>query len=491
MKKIFAIILTLAFAAALFAGIPHPVFVEYDEEGNPASFEAYLASDMSFFLEDTSVGCGILEGYSLLMVECGNFPIWAFDDILYIVMTDYDYGQTQWCQVTLSYDNVQVLPDDGEVWTDGTPGGEVVILEGAFAPGWNLWSYNVQLTDHAVATVFEPLIGPGDPPYNLQKVKSITQSYDPALLPQFNTLSELVDGYGYWVNVTVQDTLALSGDAISLSTEIALDAGWNLAAFLPQTLDDVEHAFASLIVAPAPYNLLKVKSITQSYDPGLLPQFNTLSDLYPGNGYWVKLTTAVTDFTYPAPVVGRGLEAEATIEYLWTPVIYTNSTCAYASLEAEGQIAAFVNDECRGVSQINQGCVSLVINGETAETATFKLYQNGQVTDLNTQITTAPGEDVFFEFPADDVPLSTQMLNAYPNPFNPETTIAYQLAEDGDVNISIYNIKGQKVTELTNEHQTAGEHNIVWKADGQPSGIYFVRMHSAGIDQTQKVVLMK
>jgi len=474
MKKIFALVLTFALAAALFAGIPHPVFVEYT--GSPVSFEAYLGTDTETILTDASVGCGILDEYGLIMVECGNFPVWEYADVLYIIIS---YGEdTMYSQVILGYDNVQALTGEDAIWYPGEPGGEVT-QEGVFAQGWNLWSYNVQLPSNLVVDVFLPMT-------HLTKVKSITQSYDPNLLPQFNTLVELVDGYGYWVQVSQEDVLNLTGTVLPLSTTvIPFTAGWNLAAFLPQTLDGVEHAYASLAG-----NLLKVKSITQSYDPNLLPQFNTLSTLYPGSGYWVKLTTAA-NFTYPDPVITRGMETEATIEYIWTPVIYTNSTCAYASIEAEGQIAAFVNDECRGVSQINQGCVSLVINGEAVETVTFKLYQNGQVTDLNTQITTAPGEDVFFEFTADDAPVSTQMLNAYPNPFNPETTIAYQLAEAGNVNISIYNIKGQKVTELMNSNQTAGEHNIVWTADGQPSGIYFVRMHSAGIDQTQKVILMK
>jgi flagellar hook assembly protein FlgD len=97
---------------------------------------------------------------------------------------------------------------------------------------------------------------------------------------------------------------------------------------------------------------------------------------------------------------------------------------------------------------------------------------------------------VFFDLTS-DAPVATDMMNAYPNPFNPETTIAYNLVEDGNVNISVYNIKGQKVAELTNESQTAGDHSVVWKADSQASGIYFVKMHTNGTDQIQKLILMK
>jgi type IX secretion system substrate protein len=468
MKRIFTLMTLLVLSALLFAGIPHPVFVEYT--GSPVSFQAYLGTDPGTILTDESVGCGILEPHSLIMVECGNFPIWEFADVLYIV-TD-----TQWLQVILDYDNVQALTGGEAVWYDGTPGGGVV-QEGVFAPGWNLWSYNVQLTSNVVTDVFAPM-------NFLTKVKSITQSYDPELGAGFNTLIDLIDGYGYWVQVSEEDALELTGEAIPLSTTIALEAGWNLVAYLPQDGQAPVDAFASLITNGY---LEKVKSITQSYDPDLGAGFNTLATMLGGNGYWVNVNTAVADFVYPAPA--RALETEA-VEYIWTPVIYTNSTCAYANLKAEGQIAAFAGEECRGVSQITDGCVSLVINGEDAETVTFKLYQNGQVSDLNTEITTAPGEDVFFEFTS-DAPVATQLLNAYPNPFNPETTIAYQLSDAGNVNISVYNIKGQKVAELMNSNHEAGDHSVVWQAAGQASGIYFVKMRTNGMDQIQKLILMK
>ncbi|MCF7912184.1 MAG: T9SS type A sorting domain-containing protein, partial [Candidatus Cloacimonetes bacterium] len=73
----------------------------------------------------------------------------------------------------------------------------------------------------------------------------------------------------------------------------------------------------------------------------------------------------------------------------------------------------------------------------------------------------------------------------------PVTTVAFNLAEQGNVNVSVYNIKGQKVSELTNDFYEAGQHQLIWNAEGKASGVYFVRMHTNGTTQNQKIILMK
>jgi hypothetical protein len=83
-----------------------------------------------------------------------------------------------------------------------------------------------------------------------------------------------------------------------------------------------------------------------------------------------------------------------------------------------------------------------------------------------------------------------KMVN-YPNPFNPETTIEYQLVEAGNVKLEVYNLKGQKVSELVNEQQEAGNHSFRWNAYDIESGIYFIRLTSGIYQKTSKVVLLK
>jgi len=87
-------------------------------------------------------------------------------------------------------------------------------------------------------------------------------------------------------------------------------------------------------------------------------------------------------------------------------------------------------------------------------------------------------------------------LQSYPNPFNPETIISFQLPENSDVELGIYNLKGQKVKQLVSEQLTAGKHFIVW--DGKDnygksvsSGIYFYKLKTDNFEKTKKMILMK
>ena len=80
---------------------------------------------------------------------------------------------------------------------------------------------------------------------------------------------------------------------------------------------------------------------------------------------------------------------------------------------------------------------------------------------------------------------------AYPNPFNPVTTLSLALHEDGMVNMAVYNIRGQAVDVLVDRNMTAGYHSIVWNADGVASGMYFVRVETGTNSAIQKLMLLK
>jgi flagellar hook assembly protein FlgD len=80
---------------------------------------------------------------------------------------------------------------------------------------------------------------------------------------------------------------------------------------------------------------------------------------------------------------------------------------------------------------------------------------------------------------------------AYPNPFNPSTSISYSLTDNNQVRVEIYNINGKLVETLVNEYQTAGLHQIMWNAAGQSSGVYFIKVTAQNLSKMQKVVYIK
>jgi hypothetical protein len=88
-------------------------------------------------------------------------------------------------------------------------------------------------------------------------------------------------------------------------------------------------------------------------------------------------------------------------------------------------------------------------------------------------------------------PPKTFDLSSYPNPFNLNTVINWQLAVGSHVNLSIYNLLGEKVAKLVSERQKAGYHQVAWDATGFSSGIYYYRLDTGEFQQVKKMILAK
>ena len=94
------------------------------------------------------------------------------------------------------------------------------------------------------------------------------------------------------------------------------------------------------------------------------------------------------------------------------------------------------------------------------------------------------------------LPKEFALHNNYPNPFNPTTTIAYDLPQDGTVRLIIYDVMGREVTRLVNGFTPAGYHNVRWDArnalgEQVSAGVYFYHLQSGAYVKTQKMVLLK
>jgi len=114
---------------------------------------------------------------------------------------------------------------------------------------------------------------------------------------------------------------------------------------------------------------------------------------------------------------------------------------------------------------------------------------NGDVLNFN--------EAAFLVAPtSEQMPKQYALYQNYPNPFNPTTSIRYDIAHPGRVEIVIFTVRGEHVRTLVAADQGAGRYTVSWdgkNADGQSvsSGVYFYRLVSSGFSKTCKMVLLR
>jgi hypothetical protein len=88
-------------------------------------------------------------------------------------------------------------------------------------------------------------------------------------------------------------------------------------------------------------------------------------------------------------------------------------------------------------------------------------------------------------------PSSPVLAQCYANPFNPSTTISYNIPEAGHVRLEVFNLKGQRVETLVDEHQLPGSYSAVWNAEDYCSGLYLYKLTAEEYTETKKMLLVK
>jgi len=89
------------------------------------------------------------------------------------------------------------------------------------------------------------------------------------------------------------------------------------------------------------------------------------------------------------------------------------------------------------------------------------------------------------------IPKVFKLYNAFPNPFNPSSTIKFDIPKPDMVKMVIYNMLGQEVFTLVNSHLEAGSYSITWEASNFPSDVYFYKITAGNFTDIRKIVLVK
>ncbi len=126
---------------------------------------------------------------------------------------------------------------------------------------------------------------------------------------------------------------------------------------------------------------------------------------------------------------------------------------------------------------------------------TFKHLTNGLYVRLNVSIPSNwishESVDIVTDFSPEVIPQEIVLAQNFPNPFNPTTTIKFNIPKKEFITLKIYNILGEEITTLIEKEVMVGEHSVIWNATGQPSGIYFCRMRTSTSETIKKLILLR
>lgn len=146
----------------------------------------------------------------------------------------------------------------------------------------------------------------------------------------------------------------------------------------------------------------------------------------------------------------------------------------------------------------NTDQITLSVNTGDMESGTYNCDLIITSNDPENLTQTVPVELVITGTEGEDnlIPSVTELKGNYPNPFNPETNINFNTSQESNVKITVFNIKGQKVTTLVDEIMPAGVHSISWNGKDEndrsvTSGVYFYTMEAGKYHTTKKMMLLK
>ncbi len=402
------------------------------------------------------------------------------------------------------------------------------------AAGFNLVSWPVDTRNDSVQVVMAPVLT------DLIQVQAFETSELSSNGPTrgaklftpagggFNTLRLTDHRAGYWVKMRTARTLLITGRAVDSSTPVPLAAGFNLVAYLPTALDSTRHATASVAS-----QLLQVQGFETSrtlrntgllggklYTPGG-GSFNTLRVLAPMFGYWVKVAENGT-LVYPgspAPgtpsarvvaddgpvlptdqwvaIYGQVLTpngGEAPVGTVVDVVDQAGHSAGWCTVETPGlygYLPVYLDDPETSVDEGATVGEYLMVRVNGVATGTrVQWTEFGEVVRRDL-VAAAPDASV-----TGGVPTSSVLYGAYPNPFNPTTTIRYGLAQAGEVHLQVYAVTGQLVRDLVSGHQEAGSHQVRW--DGRDAageavgnGVYLGVLQAGDFRAVTRMVLMK
>ena len=388
------------------------------------------------------------------------------------------------------------------------------IYDKSLSGGWNWFSLNLLNSDMTINNILSSL--------NLSVAES-------DYIKSQTAFSEYFNGYGWYgglpvldnlntykINLTNSGNITYQGTPVSLGeTPIELSGGWNWISYLPQESLSINTAFQNINNFSDGDYIKNQTSFAEYFDG--YGFYGSLINLDPREGYLMNIANETT-LIYPETTeiatnqnsyVLNKIESGNYFDINYKNFEYNGSIIARMNsnidLSEDDEIGAFNNGECRGRSKpvfspIDNELIFYLMfySNEENEELNFIFYdsKNNKEVDLSNKINFFPDMHVG-KISNPYIMMEEEIYNyslsgAYPNPFNPSTTINYSLADNVDkMQINIFDIRGRLIQNIYNGANIKGEHSIMWNASEYASGVYFVNMLVNNHVYNEKIMLVK
>ncbi|MDX1672890.1 MAG: T9SS type A sorting domain-containing protein, partial [Balneolaceae bacterium] len=326
---------------------------------------------------------------------------------------------------------------------------------------------------------------------------------------------------GFWIKATATDSMVFDGSAM-ISSTISVNQGWNLIGGIADTIltTDIND----------PGGVLSATPIFE-YDGS---SYQSASEIRPSDGYWIhadqqgqiELALTITQTTPEAPGTRNTFYVTPTADAHWDEIrfaangIEQSMYVAGVSLNPREKQPYLLPPQApaAGLDVRTTDGYSLATDDKTEIDLTASAYpvratllQQGASGSRYRLVGLNNGEEIYYDLePGKSVEITksysqlfleivskqsktlvNELFPNYPNPFNPATTIKYQLSEQAEVRLEVYDILGRRVGVLVNELQLPGEYTVNFDGSRLSSGTYFIQLRAGDFLKNQKMTLIK
>jgi len=370
--------------------------------------------------------------------------------------------------------------------------------------GANLISFNVLPEDNSITNVMASIEGVANGVIGEGVAANYMGGAWQGRLTNMSLLS------GYWVIVNDADALLLAGMPTERDMVYSLHSGANLISY--------PYRYPTPIAEALPEDIgcdisgIIGEAVATTCINGIW--MGSLSSLEGSFGYWFIAEEAM-EITFngcdeqECASLSRQSQNLSTVPEGYE---YKQSTTQafyfiedIENIKIGDWILSFIDDVVIGARQWQGSMIDVPAMGDDGSDYTkgymeigavpsFKILRGDELINLEGDIPSWENNQLYMVSSLTEavvLPESFSLDRAYPNPFNPTTTLSFAIPVDSEVSLSVYNLQGREVSTLIDANMDAGYHSIVWDANSYTSGVYFVKMVSGDFVNTQKLMLIK